>query len=105
MSSDHSLVFAVIILPTAEKFRYSKETHMCIQRPMNPWDQGCFAELVEDTATDVRTGRQGISQGGSMTSHEDHAAQAYNRSLLSGQIRQVVQRYKIQEGWGVARTG
>ena len=55
--------------------------------------------MVENTFTAGHGGEGGVpGQGGSVAQHEENVTWAYICKLLSGKIRQVVQRSTNQEG-------
>ena len=74
-------------------------------RQMELWFQAQFTALVDDTINYGQEGRGGLGQGVSMEAQEEHAAKAYNHTLLNGKIRQEVQRTMIREVVGVLVWG
>eukprot|EP00957_Ditylum_brightwellii_P183063 13944205-Ditylum_brightwellii.AAC.1 len=65
---------------------------------MNLWEEGLHRGLVENTATQAAA-LEGLQPMGE--EEEEHKARQYNGAVLSGRLRQAVQRAMARERGGV----
>ena len=95
-NSERPLVFVSTILQTTPGVRRSKDIRLRLAQRMDLWEQGHYKALVDDTESEVLSGRTS-----SRLPSEDTIVRAYNTRVLSGRLRSAVRNLTGRSGGGI----
>ena len=95
-NSERPLVFAGVILRSAQDVRKAPDIRRRIVQRLDLWDAKRFDALVSDTEAEGRSVRQG-----ERTEDEERDARAFQATVMDGRLREAVRHLTNRSGGGV----